>query len=496
MNSRNWVPKAWVALVVCCLATLIGIALRAPTNNDEGLILIELAGQAASPWPSDATLVSTLKKREFETTVSLPKMIAGLDRYEGHPPLYHVLLRTVTRFIRVGRLFDYRLFSVVLGAATLYLFARWTKSQLCFTLFAFSSLELFFATFARPYMLAVLFVLTTAYLLDPDLHVPDWVRWAAGLCGALAVWTHFFTVFPIVVILMWSLLLYWRDKRLAILGATLLFGALSAPALWLAYTRMHSIQTGSIGNFGGFPGWFPEAGQMMRLFLRNPTDPLFWAHPYKLSGLLDKLAWAIFAFSLLTVIVTFRRRSRRVQLAFLLVISQPIFFVLLSRVAHQAFNSYRYMGLLLPFYYVLIGDALSGSGFFRRSIAALYVALVVMASVMGAAGTLQENRLRKTVLGGAASNGLVIVWSQVPSMPASILNDLPDTMSLYFIQSDESIQKAINWHPAIYRKAFFCPQWNTPHSEMYNTLRSHFSGTAPRIFGGFDCYPWARDNRQ
>jgi hypothetical protein len=495
-NSRNWLATAWTAVVVCCLGTLIWIGLHAPADHDEALTMIELAGQSASPWPTDAALVSTLKKEKLETTARLPQVVAGLEGHEAHPPLYFILLWTVTRFAKGARLVDYRLFSVVLGIATLYLLARWTRSLLCFTLLALSSEGVLFFTFARPYMLAILFILITAYLLDPELDVPDWVRCAAGLCGALAVWTQYLAVLPIGIILLWSLLLSRRRKMPVILGAALLCAALAAPALWLAYIKMHSMQTGRLGTTGVFPGWFAEIRQAIWLFRKAPTDPVYAGHPfYQLPAFLDKLASAIFLFSLLTILLTFRVRSRRVQLAFLLVVSQPVLLVLLSAATHELFLSHRYMGLLLPFYYVLIAEALSGAGFLRRPVMALYVGLVVTASLMTAAGTLRENSLRKTEL-AADTHQLAIIWAKTPGMPAAILNDLPDKMSLYFIQSDEGAQKAIGWTPATYRKAFFCPMWNTPHTGMYKTLRSHFSSTGPRILRNFDCYPWAGDNQE
>jgi hypothetical protein len=200
-----------------------------------------------------------------------------------------------------------------MSVITLFVFAKWTKSLLCLTLLALSPQEIAFATFARDYILVVLLILTTAYLLDSDLRVPDWVRCVAGLVGGLAVWTHYLAAFPIAIILIWSLFLYWNSVRASILWAILLFAVSSALALRLAAVKMHT------ATHTVFPGLFTEASRILHAFLKAPSDPFFL-----LPGFLSKVAAAIVILSVLFVAITFGRRSRRAQLAFLVVAAQMV----------------------------------------------------------------------------------------------------------------------------------------------------------------------------
>jgi uncharacterized membrane protein len=157
---------------------------------------------------------------------------------EVSPPLYHVLawfsakLGDPTVWIRLP--------SLILSAATvpvIYLLGRDTIGRVAgaigATVFALSPSVLFFAVQARPYATAVFFTALSSYALVRAVQSDDRRWWALyAVAAAAAMYSHYTTVFVLVVQGVWALWACgtrWRRPVIASLGAIVLY------LPWLAY---------------------------------------------------------------------------------------------------------------------------------------------------------------------------------------------------------------------------------------------------------------------
>ncbi len=210
---------------------LTALALRLGNLGKQGLFLDEA-------WSWDVTRLSL-------------GGIFSLSRFDPHPPLYYLLLKTVLRFLPPTEV-TLRLVSVIFSllalASLLWMARRWWGDRAVFLtglLTAFSSFDVYYAQEARMYtLLAALVVASTAALLVAWETRRPLVFAVWGLLAALLPWTHAYGLLYLLAegaaMALWALRQVWpRDASLGLvsgaLGGLMLAGAGAAPAAWMLW---------------------------------------------------------------------------------------------------------------------------------------------------------------------------------------------------------------------------------------------------------------------
>ncbi|MBV8550296.1 MAG: glycosyltransferase family 39 protein [Acidobacteriaceae bacterium] len=467
--------KALGALLLCILVLLVAVDFRAPTFIDEGLTMVEVAGQEAQPFPTGVRRTDDLRDMRLESNAPLSEVLQSLGRVDRHPPLYYVLLWTWTRLTGLG-LYACRALSVAFLIATIYLYAKWMRSVLHTAIFAFSPLTLLFGTIARSYMLAVFFTVLTLYLLDSAVRKRPWAPIAAAISGAAAVWCHYFAAFPIVIAFSGLLVLHWRNERSRLIRSLGLFALLIAPAMWRASTQA-STATPTV-----YKGW-PTIYEIVRSFLRAPVNA-FQLFP----GPLDLVFSALFLAVLAGAAWTFRRRSPRVQISLVILLVHALMLILISAAKHQSLSTPRYLGLVSPFYCILIADAVTRAKRFRRAATIFVFVAIAGSSTLEAGKLFHIGKLQQQVFGRKPSRTLIVAGGGMMkwAMPETLVSDLPRETSFLVLQSPQDIRSAVALL-GTYEKTFFCPTPEDTHIEGYDRFSSLFPPPRTRLFREFYC---------
>ncbi len=235
-GNRFEVPLLLALLVVLAAVRVPCLVQRAVYYN-EALTLLEVSGHPRPSWPSDPVPASVGKEQLEGAT------IAG-RRITIHPSLYYWGL-SQWRKLFGDSIEAARAFSMPFSLATVllvYLLARAArmKHPLVPTLFFGLTMgSVHFAHEARNYSMSCFFVTLGALLAYAGSQTPVTPRGRAvgyasalGVSCGLAFYTHYLTLFPIGVILLWFLLFRWRASRvLAILPAVLAAVPLAAGLL-------------------------------------------------------------------------------------------------------------------------------------------------------------------------------------------------------------------------------------------------------------------------
>jgi hypothetical protein len=246
---------------------------------DEAITLLETAGHASPTWPREPTPAS-VAKRQLEGAASFGQILKGLRRTDIHPPVYYWLL-SIWRGWFGSSLETARLFSLLCSLATLlvfYLLLRvgdFPYPLVPTAIYALSASAVHFSQDARAYALAVFFLMTAALLAYVTVQAsPHKQRIATpsaivlALCCGAAFQTHYLSLFPVAVILLWFVGNLWPRSRLVALGVPLLAAAVS-----LADFATFLGQLGMRRQFlAGVVGPVEELRGLLRL-----TAVVFWA---------------------------------------------------------------------------------------------------------------------------------------------------------------------------------------------------------------------------
>ena len=464
--------KLVLTIGACLVALLVAAGLFAPTFIDEGLTLVEIAGQEANAFPSGVKSVANLKETRLEATAPLQTVLRNLNRVDRHPPLYYILLWIWTHVAGTG-LYRARLLSVAIFFASVYVFGQWSRSLFTTMLFAFSPLLILFGTLARDYVLAVFFIVVTVYLLDSAGDKNPWSTTVAASTGAAAVWSHYLAVFPIAVLVLWKLAEQPRSRKLRAAGA--LFFALITPVLFTASSEAASA-TPTI--YKGATTLY----EILRSFLRAPVNA-FQLFP----GPLDLAVSALFLILFVTVLVRFRNEPPRVLVSIVILTVQLVALMALSAASHQSLSTPRYLGLVAPFYCVLIGEAVTRARKLKRIAAVTAISLIAGSSVLEAAKLVYIRFLQKQAFGGDPAHIFVAAGSGMTkwAMPETLVSDLPEQSKFLLLKSAQDVRTA---RSLIERQTtFFCPTPEDDHIDGYDRFQRLFPAHRVRLFREFDC---------
>ena len=323
-------------VLVGCLAMLFLVTcLFAPIWHDEALILLEFSGHRE--WPAGIVSAGTLQSAMHERT-SFAQLFSDMARlnYDIHPPLYYVLL-WCWRGLAGSSLFSLRLFSAVIWLAFLVVFWKWSKSTIAVALCTLSYVGITFATMGRNYALACFWIVLAAYLWDPKHHPSNAALIFGSIAGGLAVWTHYFALFPVAAMILFHAADTWRTEPRRALLAMSISALVAAPVSYFVISQKRP-PTPAL-----FPGVVHEGYLVFRNLLRMPLAPSLTA-----GRAIDAAASVLFLFPLLAVPVTWRRRSVNVRSSFCLVISFSVLMVLSSFFLKAELGAIRYLGLVAP----------------------------------------------------------------------------------------------------------------------------------------------------
>lgn len=176
---------------------------------------------------------------------------------DAHPPLYYLLLKLVPSLGFV--ITPFRIFSAVLGIATIYLVFLLGKKLFnenvglfASFIFAVSQANIKYAQIVRSYslftFLSVLSVLFFAYYLSDkkDIYLTGWV-----IVSALGCWTHYFFAFAVLAQLIYLVLFYRNDKKIVKSFAIglLMLVIVTAPLLPILYYQTITAKTIAIPSY-------------------------------------------------------------------------------------------------------------------------------------------------------------------------------------------------------------------------------------------------------
>ncbi len=325
---------------------------------------------------------------EGVTAAISQRSLADLARWTAddiQPPLYYVLVAGWTRLAGASE-WALRFPSVAAGLLTLPLLLALHRRLWRLAAGAIPSAWpllllatcappwIYYAQEARNYTLLTGLGVLFAYLLLRVLsaHAPRRRRWlwlAAALTAAAALYTHYFALFLLLALAIFYLLAGWR-LRGAAARQRLLEGGLAALATLLLYAP-----------------WLPF------LLNRYRVDASYWQGPLKLGEALRHLAvnftqgapemmleptavawlpaWGLItaaALCGLALLVGRRahpRRAAQPALFLLLYLLLPVILILLVAWRTPKFNP-RYLLLVTPAFYLILGSGLSGLTTLRR----------------------------------------------------------------------------------------------------------------------------------
>jgi hypothetical protein len=177
-----------------------------------------------------------------------------------------------------------RSFSLVCSLGTilaLYLLLRAGEVErplLPTLVYALSTCSVFFGSTARNYALATLFITLAAlsgYLASKSARQNKAKAAAYSVpmaiyCG-LAFQTHYFSLFPVGVILAWSCSNLWRESRIMAIVSPIVATCVGMVGLSTLLKQLSARPTQNMG----FPGWLVEIKSLLRADLGVLWDPMY-----------------------------------------------------------------------------------------------------------------------------------------------------------------------------------------------------------------------------
>jgi hypothetical protein len=280
--------------------------------------LLETAGHAAPSWPS-SPVPARVAKKQFAGTPTLCKIAEDLRRTDIHPPVYYWALSLWQRWLGFS-LETARAFSLACSLATVlvfYLLLRCGGIEyplLPTTVYAMSTAAVYFGQEARPYALAILLVTMGAlfaYLAwrarqqNQRSAIVYALAMAVG-CG-VAFQTHYLTLFPVGVILLWFFMILWPASRLLAVGPPLISVFLAG----LGFATFLSQLGARPSQLVGFVGIVAEMKMLLSLNLQSLWTP----YPIPLEQSLTQGVYLGFAtltgFSLVAILRQWHATNQR-----------------------------------------------------------------------------------------------------------------------------------------------------------------------------------------
>jgi mannosyltransferase len=234
-TRRSWAGLSWTAWAVGAL-TLLAAALRLSTLGEQ------------SYWYNEAATVVAVK-------ASFGDMISRVSHVEGNPPLYYVLAWLWAKLFGTGEV-ALRTLSALAGTAMVPAAYAATRrlvgsrpAVVVAALTACSPLLVWFSQEARPYALFALLATLTLLCFARVLEQPSPRRLAlwAVVC-ALAVATHYFSIFVVGPEAIWLLVTLGAPRR--VLAALALPVAAGLALLPIATNVSEQARTSIPGSFG------------------------------------------------------------------------------------------------------------------------------------------------------------------------------------------------------------------------------------------------------
>lgn len=343
-----------------------------------GLLRVIVYFQNRSLFLDEANLSRNIIEKPYG------ELFGSLDYEQFCPPMYACTVKLCTQIFGVNE-YSLRLFSLLLGLASLYLFYRLVHrlfdspmALYPILLFGFSIYLMRYQTENKQYAADVFFALLFLWI-GLEKKINTWGQFLAlGIAGGLGIWFSMPLVFVLTGLGCFLFYQQWISENRV--QRVLKWGSMAT--VWLAsFAALYQVNLkASIGNkylqeyysniYLEFPVSFEKMGQtfvVLREFLSNTTDhtvvPLVWA----------SICW------LLGIYVLVKK-----DLGKALLIGLPIASCYLASMLHQFILIPRVGLFLMPFYFILIG---LGAEFIFNKIRQLngvkkYVALVLILLAM------------------------------------------------------------------------------------------------------------------
>jgi len=370
----------FLALFIC-----LGTGLRIYDLGSKSLWLDE----AASVYYADVlipSMVERLANHQYENGQQIMQEWRKSD--PSQPPLYYVLLHFGTMMGK-GEVAA-RLLSVLAGVVSIPALYQLTKTLfneriglLSALLLAVSPLHVAHSQNARMYTLVTLFVLVSVYCTIRFLKTDGWA-WRIGyvLCMVLGLYTHYITVFALILQNVIALIFVWmqRDVRRLPTWLAMQMCVLLLFAPWVPFLlyQMGGVSTGNLGAGQYITLPFRLAVQLFRAFsLAEYRGLPLWITVIGLLGFLIFVIYGVCAPEPGDVDEGKSRKWAIEEVAFCLIY---LFFAALGAVLLYGGRPYPVRLALfgLPAYYMLVARGIERIRIDGKAKLAVVVALVAL----------------------------------------------------------------------------------------------------------------------
>lgn len=464
-----------LVIALCLFLILAAIELSAPVWHDEALVFMEFAGSYVSA--DHVIAISALKAPLLNAHPGLFQLLHNVSRlgFQITPPLFYILL-WIWRSVLGTSLIAMRLLPLLAWIAMLFVFWRWTRSPFATALLMVNSWAIEVACLARPYALAVLWIVLTAFFLDPERKS----RWNpvffGSITAALAVWTHYVAVVPIAAVIISRVLWNRRpERRRAVVALT----GSAITILVVGYVAWRQLRP----TTAAFTGWATEAYGITRGLLRFPVSPGLTT-----GNIVDIAASLLFLAVIVTTALTFRSRSGQVRLCLIVVCCQAGALLLAGGITRNQLGMGRYLGMVLPFCTLLIADWCNRFVGIAQYAKHLILATALVASIVHASRIVRLEETRKESLRDPAAFPMLFIASRsAGSGPMTVMAlDIPDNSDLVALAGDEDMA-AFAPDLARYHEAWICPSDEAPRPHE-QTLVNRSAQAPVHLFREYSCY--------
>jgi hypothetical protein len=457
-----------------CFLLFAAIGLSAPIWHDEAVVFLEFAGRYVSA--DKVTSAWALKTWLLHAHPGLVQLLANVSKlgFQITPPLFYVLL-WVWRHCTGDSLTAERTLSLICWVSMLLVFRLWSGSPFAVALLMLNSLGIEMATLARPYALAILLIVLSAYLLDPERRSSKRAVWLGGICAALAVWTHYLATIPVAVIVASRTLWIWpveKKRSVPVLAAA----ALAAlPCAYILFRQLRQTPQ-------SFLSWTTEGYSLIRELLRLPLSPSL------ITGqLIDLTGSCLFLAVILTTAATFWTRSYKVRLSLLVISCQAVSLLIVGGVT-RGHPATRYLVLTLPFCCLLVADWCNRFTPIARHWKYLIPLTAAFCSTAGAVALMKLERTQKEFLQDPAAAPMLFISSSgigAGSM-AVMLHEIPDKSDFVALSPDQDMAA---FAPVLkgYKEAWICPS-DEPARPHEAAVLNRSTARQIRLFREYSCY--------
>lgn len=334
-------------------------------NGDEaGVVLLQASGQAdryQQGLPQEVITLEFLKKYITYSPDYGPHEIVSSLRYAGmHPPLYHILLNTITRFAGTSVLV-LRLLSLICSLGSIILLfmlgRRWGKEGVAFyaaLLFAISSYGLMYSTTVRPYPLAMVLALAGTVLAwdivtEKQWRLTDTRMYAYAFIALLGLYTTYQFVFVVLSNVIFFIVSDYHSKK-----------------MWRAV-----ILIGSIITIGFLP-WLPMLWDQLQAVTKNQYyfhhlaslfDIGYMLTSANLIGFRFAFAWfvivTLFFYTSIMLGIMYAWKSKKIRVFLLSFFLYLVIYYLTERVlGMSSLVNIRFMFFLMPITFLIISYGL------------------------------------------------------------------------------------------------------------------------------------------